>query len=111
MTLRMIVMVPLMQTLIFGYAINYDVKNLRTVVLDESRTFESRELVAKMTATGYFHVVDYVSSMEEMRQEIDAARAVVGLVVDRDFGKDRHRGTPASALLIVNASDTTTSSQ
>ena len=36
-TLRMIVLVPIMQTIIFGYAINYDVKHLRTVVFDESR--------------------------------------------------------------------------
>ena len=50
MSMKMIVMVPLMQLIIFGYAINYDVKNLKTVVLDESRSFESRELVAKMQA-------------------------------------------------------------
>ena len=111
MTLRMIVMVPVMQTLIFGYAINYDVKHLKTVVLDESRSYESRELVAKMTATGYFDVVGHVDSLDEMRTEIDSARAMVGLVIDRDFGKDRHRGQPAEAFLIVNASDTTTSSQ
>ena len=111
MTLRMIVMVPLMQTLIFGYAINYDVKNLKTLVLDESRSYESRELVAKMTATGYFHLVGNVESLEAMRKEIDSGHATVGLVIDRDFGKDRHRGTPARAFLIVDASDTTTSSQ
>jgi ABC transporter DrrB family efflux protein len=111
MTLRMIVMVPLMQTLIFGYAINYDVKDLKTIVLDESRSYESRELVAKMTATGYFDVLGNVQSLEEMRAEIDSAHAMVGLVVDRDFGKDRHRNLPAKAFLIVNASDTTTSSQ
>ena len=111
MTLRMIVMVPIMQTLIFGYAINYDVKNLKTIVLDESRSYESRELVAKMTATGYFELVGHVDSLDEMRSQIDSARAMVGLVIDRDFGKDRHRGTPARAFLIVNASDTTTSSQ
>jgi ABC-2 type transport system permease protein len=111
MTLRMIVMVPLMQTLIFGYAINYDVKDLKTIVLDESRSYESRELVAKMTATGYFDVLGNVDSLEAMRAEIDAAHAMVGLVIDRDFGKDRHRGRPAKAFLIVNASDTTTSSQ
>lgn len=111
MTLRMIVMVPVMQTLIFGYAINYDVKHLRTVVMDESRSFESRELVAKMTSTGYFDVVRYVDSMDELQSEIDAGRAVVGVVFDRDFGKNRHRGRPAEAFLIVNASDTTTSSQ
>ncbi|HEX8619945.1 MAG TPA: ABC transporter permease [Thermoanaerobaculia bacterium] len=111
MTLRMIVMVPVMQTLIFGYAINYDVRHLRTVVFDESRTYESRELVAKMTSTGYFDVVKHVDSLDEMRVEIDSGKASVGLVFDRDFGKNRHRGKPAEAFLIVNASDTTTSSQ
>lgn len=111
MTLRMIVMVPLIQTLIFGYAINYDVKNLRTVVLDESRSYDSRELVAKMGATGYFRIIGHVDSMDEMQREIDSARASVGLIIDRDYGKNRHRGLPADAFLIVNASDTTTSSQ
>ena len=53
-TLRMIVMVPILQTLIFGYAINYDVKHLKTVVLDEDKSYDSRELVAKMTASDYF---------------------------------------------------------
>ncbi len=110
-TLRMIVFVPILQTLIFGYAINYDVKHLKTVVLDEARSFESRELVAKMTATEYFDVVGYVSSLAELRRQIDSAKASVGLVIDRNFGKDIHRGSPARALLIVNASDTTTASQ
>jgi ABC-2 type transport system permease protein len=111
MTMKMIIMVPVLQTLIFGYAINYDVKHLQTVVLDESRSFESRELVAKMESTGYFDVVKHVSNMKEMQAEIDAARAMVGLVIDADFGKDRHRGAPAKAFLVVNASDSTTSSQ
>ena len=111
LTLRMIVMIPVMQTIIFGYAINYDVKHLRTVVLDESRSYDSRELVAKMTATEYFDVVRHVASLDEMQREIDANHAAVGLVIDRDFARDRRRGEPAEALLIVNASDTTTSSQ
>src|ERR1019366_4108088 len=42
-TLRMIVVVPVMQTLIFGYAINHDVKHLRKVVLDEDKSYDSRE--------------------------------------------------------------------
>ncbi len=110
-TLRMIVAVPILQTLIFGYAINYDVKHLRTVILDEAKSVESRDLVSKMTATEYFKVVGHVASFDELRQKIDADQASVALVIDRDFGKDVHRGAPAKALLIVNASDTTTSSQ
>jgi ABC-2 type transport system permease protein len=110
-TLRMIVAVPILQTLIFGYAINYDVKHLRTVILDEAKSVESRDLVSKMTATEYFKVVGHVASFGQLRQKIDADEASVALVIDRDFGKDVHRGAPAHALLIVNASDTTTSSQ
>ena len=110
-TMKMIVVVPIMQLLIFGYAINYDVKHMQAVVLDESRTFESRELAAKMQATGYFDIVGRVDSYEELQTSIDSSRAMVGLVIDRDFGKDSHRGAPASVLLIVNASDSTTSNQ
>jgi len=49
--------------------------------------------------------------MSELRTAIDSARASVGLVIDRDFGKDRHGQEPARAMLVVNASDTTTASQ
>jgi ABC transporter DrrB family efflux protein len=111
MTLKMIVGVPVMQLVIFGYAINYDVKHMKAVVMDESRSFESRELVAKMQATGYFDIIGRVDSFHELRSSVDSARAMVGLAIDRDFGKDSHRGAPARALLIVNASDSTTSNQ
>src|SRR6185295_19840034 len=95
MTMKMIIMVPVLQTLIFGYAINYDVKHMQTVVMDESRSFESRELVDKMEATGYFDVIGRVDSFQELQTSIDSAKALVGLVIDRDFGKDSHRGAPA----------------
>ena len=111
MTLRLIIFIPLMQTIVFGYAINYDVKRLRTIVLDESRSFESRELVAKLTASDYFRIVGSVWSFDELRQAMDGGRASVALAIDRDFGADLRRGRPAHALLIVNASDTTTSNQ
>ena len=111
LTLRMIIFIPMMQTMIFGYAINYDVKHLRTVVLDESRSYDSRELVARLTASEYFDIVGRVDSFEELQTALDSAAASVGLVIDRDYGTNRHRGKPAEAFLIVNASDTTTSSQ
>jgi ABC-2 type transport system permease protein len=110
-TIRLIVFIPIFQTLLFGYAIDFDVKHLPTVVLDESRSFESRELVAKLGASGYFRIVRSVGSLKELDRELDAARASVGLVIDRDFGKDLRGGAPARALLVVNASDSVVSSQ
>jgi ABC-2 type transport system permease protein len=111
LTLRMIIMVPLMQTFMFGYAINFDVKHLKMVVLDESRSYDSRELIAKMAISEYFDVIGSVDSFNELQRTLDAATATVGLVIDREYGKDRHRGTPAQAMLIVNASDSTTATQ
>src|SRR5437667_1303666 len=64
-----------------------------------------------MTGTELFTIVRYVDWLDALAKEIGTARASVGLVIDRNFGKDRHRGAPAHAFLIVNASDTTTSTQ
>jgi len=110
-TVRLIFFIPIFQTLLFGYAINFDVKNLRTVVVDESRSFESREFVSRLTASDYFRIVKYVDTLDEMGRELDAARAVAGLVLDRDFGKDVRAGRPARALLVVNGSDNVVSGQ
>jgi ABC-2 type transport system permease protein len=81
------------------------------VVLDESRSYESRELVARLTASQYFRIVGSVASFDELRQTMDGGHASVALAIDRDFGADMRRGRPAHALLIVNASDTTTAMQ
>jgi ABC-2 type transport system permease protein len=110
-TIRLIIFIPVFQTLLFGYAINFDVKHLPTVLLDESRSPESRDLVARLTASEYFRIVRSVDSMEEMGRELDAAHAVAALVVDRNYGKDLSRGAPARALLVVNASDNVVSNQ
>ncbi len=110
-TVRLIIFIPIFQTLLFGLAIDFDVKNLRTVVVDECRSTESRDLVAHLTGSGYFRIVKYAGSMEEMGRELDAAHAAVGLIIDRDYGKDLQRGVPARALLAVNASDNVVSSQ
>ena len=110
-TVRLIFFIPIFQTLLFGYAIDFDVKHLKTVVVDEDGSAESRDLVAHLTASGYFRIVTSALSMEEMGRELDAAHAVVGLVIDRDFGKNLRRGLPARALLVVNGSDNVVSSQ
>jgi ABC-2 type transport system permease protein len=110
-TVRLIFFIPIFQTLLFGYAINFDVRNLRTVVVDESRSFESREFVARLTASDYFRIVTYADSMEAMGRELDSARAVAGIVLDRDFGKNVRAGRPARALLVVNGSDNVVSGQ
>ncbi|HQR44935.1 MAG TPA: ABC transporter permease [Thermoanaerobaculia bacterium] len=110
-TVRLIFFIPIFQTLLFGFAIDFDVKQLKTVVVDESRSFESRELVAKLTASDYFRVVTTADTLEAMGRELDAAHAAVGLVIDREYARNLRRGVPAEVLLVVNGSDNVVSSQ
>ncbi len=66
LTFAMIIGIPTMQLILFGYAINLDVRNLETAVLDQANTARSRELVAGMAATGVIHVGRHVSSTQEI---------------------------------------------
>ncbi|MDY6946081.1 MAG: ABC transporter permease, partial [Pseudomonadota bacterium] len=62
LTFGMIVGIPLIQMLLFGYAINYDVRGLSAAVVDEAGTSMSRALIADMQATGVIQVRDYARS-------------------------------------------------
>ena len=74
---------------------------MKTIVLDEDRSFDSRELVAKMAASQYFDVVGSVDSFDELRREMDEGRVSSALVIDRDYGESRRRGVPARSLVVV----------
>ena len=108
-TLAFVVGMPLMQLVIFGFAINYDVKHLPAVVLDESRSQESRSFVDGLVATQYFDVKGHVGSEADLRKEIDAGRAKVGVWFPPDYARMLRSGQTAEVMVIVNASDPTTS--
>ena len=109
-TLALMLAMPAMQLVLFGFAIRTDVRNLPTVVLDESRTTESRALVAVMQNTGNFQVTGPVATRAEMKREIDAGRARAGIVVPPGFARDLKRGHGAQAQVIVDAADPMASS-
>ena len=56
-TRRVIFVSPILQLVLFGYAVNTDVRNVATMLVDHDRSAESRELVSALTASGYFRVV------------------------------------------------------
>ena len=81
MTLAMMVMLPLVQLMLFGYAINTDVRHIRTVVYDSDRSAASRDLVRSLEATRFYDVVGYVQNYAEIEAAFRASRARVALVV------------------------------
>ena len=104
-TLAMMLGIPAIQLVLFGYAIRTEVRQLPTVVLDESGTPESRALVSTLRNTGNFEIIEWVSTRSELADRIEGGRASAGLVIPRDYMRDIKRGQTASAQMIVDAAD------
>ncbi len=109
-TLILAFSIPLFQLILFGF-IDQTVKNVATVVVDQDRSSDSRELIDRLRATRTFHIDHITSSTREAREEIVAARARVGIVIPPDYGAKRTRGTDAKILVLIDGSDSTVSSQ
>jgi ABC-2 type transport system permease protein len=83
-TLALLVFMPVAQLLIFGFAINTDVKHVSTCVLDHSRSQESREMINSFTASKYFDLVQYAESIHEVNKSVESGKAKVGLIFPTD---------------------------
>jgi ABC-2 type transport system permease protein len=105
LTLAIMVAIPAIQLVIFGYAIRTDVRHLPTVVLDESRTAQSRALVSVILNTGSFDLAGRVASRDEVRRAIDTGRARAAIIIPPTFQRDLKRGRGATAQVIVDAAD------
>jgi ABC-2 type transport system permease protein len=104
-TLAMMIGIPAIQLMLFGYAIRMEVRHLPMVVLDESRTAESRALVDVMRNTGNFDVAGAVTSRDELRLRIESGSAHAALVIPPDYLAQLKRGRGAKAQMIVDAAD------
>ena len=108
-TLRLMLAVPVMQLLIFGFAIRTDVRNLPTVVFDQSRTQESRAFVQSLTATDNFVLAREAHSYAEALGAVDAGRARAAVILPPDYARCLKRGNTAAVQVLVDASDPTAS--
>lgn len=107
MTLAMMLLLPLVQLTVFGYAINTDVKNLPMAVCDFSRTEESRRLIQYFTNSRYFFVKEYTDKYSDITYMIDKGTVKVGLIIDVDYQRNLKSGKTANAQVLVDASDPT----
>ena len=110
LTVAMMVGLPAIQLALFGYAIRTEVRHLPTIVLDESRTSQSRALVDVMKNTGNFDIVGHVGSRDEIRALIQRGEVRAAVVIPPDFAHHLKRGQPAQAQMIVDAADPLASS-
>lgn len=104
-TLAMLLILPVLQLVLFGYAINTEVKNLKTLIIDPNPSKETREIYRAFENTQYYRIVGHVSTYDELTDAIDAGDAQVGLVFPVDFTRNIRSGKTATLQVIVDASD------
>ena len=99
---------PTLQILLFGFALDSDVRNLRLGVADESRTRESRELISVLTQNPTFQLAGSYATPDLLGHELGKGRLDVGVVVPWDFARLRARGRPATVQVLLNAANANT---
>lgn len=105
LTMGFVVGVPAVQLLLFGYAINQDVRNVRTAVVDHSNSFISRQLIGQLEATQTFRIYKQLDSDEEARELLKEGDVRVVVVVPPDYTRSYYRGRGAEISILVDATD------
>lgn len=110
-TLFFMLFPPLVEMIAFGYALDNDVKHMATVVLNEDRTVESRQLLDAFENTQTFRVVGEATNVTELAATIRRGKAYVGIHIPPDFARDIRAGRPATAEVLIDGSSSTVALQ
>lgn len=102
---------PLIQIVAFGYALNFDVRDLPMVVFDQDRSRESRELIVQFQNTGTYKVKREVSSIADMDDALRRGHAYAGLQIPPDYSRLIRGGKPAHVQVIIDGSSSGTAMQ
>jgi ABC-2 type transport system permease protein len=105
MTLAMMAVLPILQLLLFGYAINTDVRHIPTVVYDQDHSAASRELAQSLQVTGFYDLLGQVRSYSEIEDALRSGRARAALVIPPRYSENLRAGRSSQLQLVVDGSD------
>lgn len=103
--LAIVFITPVIQLLLFGYAVTTDIKSISTAFYDLDRSFESREIARRLEASGYFDIKYHPESQNEFKDLIDRGQALCAIQINRGFSEDFKRGIPVELQIIVDGTD------
>ncbi|HUL02813.1 MAG TPA: ABC transporter permease [Gemmatimonadales bacterium] len=99
---------PLVQLLVFGYAVTTDVRNVPTIVLDRDWTAQSRAVADALTASGYFRLAAYAHEPRDLVRALDRGSALIAIDIPRGFGRLLAQGSPAPLQVLVDGTSANT---
>lgn len=104
-TLYLALILPLGMILLFGYAINMDIDQVRMGMVDQDNSPESRELLTRIQAGGWFRIMDFGHDQNLLAHSLDQGRIKLGLLIPPGFGLSLRRGEVAQVQGLVDGSD------
>jgi ABC-2 type transport system permease protein len=107
-SLIIVVIMPVILVLLFGYGVNLDLKGLPVYVYDRDGSQQSQDLLKRFQASDYFHIVRVVNDYPALARSLDDGHAKMGIVVPWDFSERLHDGRPAQVQALVDGTDDNT---
>jgi ABC-2 type transport system permease protein len=107
--MRVILIVPpVLQLIIFGYAANLDVKHIRTAIRDLDQSVESRNLIGRLGSSKYFDIVSFPDTPKEVKDLINQGNITVSIEIPTDFSKKLKKGDTATVQIVLDGSESNT---
>lgn len=100
-----VIVAPIIQLTVLGYAANLDVRNVPVVFADGSRTTASRTLIARFEGSAYFDVVDTVTTVQEIDPFIERGLAWLAIAIPADYAQRLAEGATTGLQLVADGSD------
>ena len=101
---------PVMMLLLYGYALSLDVDHIPTLIYDQDGSSASRDLVRQFRGSRFFDIKGFANGYPKIEQEINSSRILMGIAIPRNFGQTLESGHGAEVQLLVDGSDSNTSS-
>jgi ABC-2 type transport system permease protein len=109
-SLLILLFVPAFFLLLYGYALNFDIRNVHLAVQDKDRSTKSRELLSSFVNSGYFSLVGYVDSPSQLDRLVDEGRVRAILTIPSGFERDLALHQPVTVQVIIDGDNANTAS-
>jgi ABC-2 type transport system permease protein len=109
-SLSLALAMPMMMLLLFGYALSLDVDQIPTAVVDQDRTPQSRELLARFASSKYFKLIAFPEHLQDIERFLLRGKVVLGIVIPSDYSRQLTSGRIAQVQLLLDGSDSNTAS-
>lgn len=103
--LRLVVILPILQLILFGYALNFDVRHIATVVVDQDHSLESRDYLSRLRASQYIDFVAWTASPDKAAKMLKDGTAKVGITIPSGFGRSIAAGGNPQVGVMIDGSD------